>query len=337
MKNRNQYTATVFSLFCVLSCVQKLSTSETHIVGGSLVAPNDTVYKATVSLDANGIPYCSGALFDKRTIVTAAHCIHGTPSEKSLSIGFGSQQTGNKISVAFSREQMLAHPNWTSADLMSTNIDPLPQQPKNDIAIIVLNQDAPDWTQAAPLKLIGPVNTGDTVILAGYGQTQMIGDKGYNPQTEVRGLLRRVDVQLETINNAGWEFIYKPLPQTPQGTSCHGDSGGPMFFKEGNGAITLIGVTSRAYNKAEDCNGRGVYTDARKFDAWIRTQRDEILKKIGPSSSEWEHRALKAKDATVINIDFQLTPRLPEKIARTIWVNVVNSKFTGTEKVKDAD
>jgi hypothetical protein len=325
--------ATGIALLTFAACVREQPTSQVNITRGSLALETDAVYKATVSLDANGEPYCTGAIFNKRTIITAAHCIKGTPSGVTLSIGFGSKQTGKKESITFDRAQMLAHPNWNSSDINSSNIDPLPQIPKNDIGIVVLNQDAPAWTQASFIKMIGPVNVGDRVLLSGFGRTQNLAAAGFDPNMEYRGLLRTVETELEAINAAGWELVYKPLAQLPNGGSCHGDSGGPMYFKEQNGSITLIGITSRSYNKQEDCNGRGIYTDARKFEGWINSQSTEMLKELGPSVDEWQHRYLDAKDGTKISIDYQLIPKGSEKLARVVWLNISNNAFTGSEKV----
>jgi trypsin len=316
------------------SCVKRDFNSQINIIRGALVEESDPIYKTTVSLDSDGIPFCTGVIFDKRTIVSAAHCVKGAPNGV-LAITAGSGKAPQKKSIPFARSQMKAHPFWDSRDMHSSDIDPLPTYPKNDIGVIVLSEDLPEWVKPVPLKLIGPVSAGDHALLAGFGITQNLDENGIpNSQMESRGLLRRAEVAIETVNDRGWELVYKPLLEQHNGTSCHGDSGGPMFFKEADGSITVIGVTSRSYNKEEDCNGRGVYTDVRKFDSWIRTQREELLKSIGPSEEEWQHRYFDATDGTKIALDYQLASMGLEKAAKVIWVNITNPSFSGQEKIE---
>lgn len=324
-------------LACIFysACVLKQETSDSKIVAGSFVVPEDPIYRATVSLDADGIPFCTGVLLDKRTVVTAAHCVKGAPQGMGLSIGFGSARFGNKTSVSFEKlTQMTAHQNWDGSDLNSTTIDPLPTSPKNDIGLVVLGSDAPNWSAPIPLKMIGSVNVGNQLVLAGFGQTRMLEANGFNPRIEARGEMRRVTVELAAINDRGWELIYKPLATAENGSSCHGDSGGPMFYKELDGSVTLIGVTSRGYSKEEDCKGRGIYTDVRKFDGWIKEQREKIIKNLGPSENEWQHKYIDAPSETRIAIDFQLSTAGLQRVAKAIWVNILNASYKGNEKIE---
>lgn len=334
MNTRSQVKITHLALLALLSCAQPKSQSTLKIVSGSLVEPTSPAYAATVSLDANGIPFCSGVLLDNRTILTAAHCIVGSPSDAEISIGFGSARTGNKVNIPVNRHsQMVAHSGWDKSELYSANINPLPQTPKNDIGLVVLDTDAPTWAKSVPLKMIGPVNVGSTVMLAGFGQTRNIDQSGRNTQIEFGGELRSVLVELETINEAGNELVYKPSAANLLASSCHGDSGGPMYFLEEDHSITLIGITSRAYSAAEDCEGRGIYTDARKFQSWIYEQRATIMKNLGPSNEEWFHKHIQAEGGTHIVIDYQLSRKGLERTAKNLWVNVTNPGWNENEKV----
>jgi hypothetical protein len=319
--------------FTAISCMERGYNAQTKIVRGSLVEESDAIYKTTVSLDTNTKPFCSGAIFDRRTIITAAHCIKGAPPG-GYAVTVGSGRSTIKKSIPFQRNQAAMHPDWSGSDMGSNNIDPLPTSPKNDIAVVVLSEDLPEWVKPAPIKLIGPVTPGDHVLLAGFGQTRMQDTTGINTQMEFSGLLRSTEAALESVNERGLEFIYRPLAEQHNGTSCHGDSGGPMFFKEADGTITLIGITSRSYSKAEDCDGRGVYTDVRKFDGWIRSKREELLKAAGPSPDEWQHRYFDGADGTKIALDYQLSPMGQDKAARVVWVNISNPTFTGTETIE---
>lgn len=313
-----------------LGCVRRSYNSSPNIVSGELVEETDPIYAATVSLDSNGSPVCTGFLFDKRTVVTAAHCLAGTPGRASYTVTFGSKNRGRVVSVEVPAKQTLAHIAWDRGDLGRRDIDPLPQYPKGDVGLLVLSADAPDWVKPIPVKEIGEVSVGRDLILAGYGQTRELPQNG--PAAEFKGFLRKTKVKLAVINDAGKELIWEAPAENPRASSCHGDSGGPMFFVENDGQLTVIGVTSRSYSAALDCQTKGVYTDVRKYTDWIRQNRDRIASGI-ISSTDWQHRYFNAKDGTKIALDYQLSPIGSEYLSKEVWLNVYNPNFTGKEEV----
>jgi V8-like Glu-specific endopeptidase len=141
-------------------------------VAGELVGEKDPVYTSTVSLDFNGTPVCTGFVYDKRTIVTAAHCLAGGLHGAGITITFGSRNCNLISSVQVATKQAFAHSEWDRSDLGRKDIDPMPQSPKSDIGVIVLSEDIPDWVKPLPIKEIGEVKVGRDVILAGFGQTR---------------------------------------------------------------------------------------------------------------------------------------------------------------------
>lgn len=316
---------------CATSCIKsKEDGADPNIVSGVLVEESDPVYLATVSLNWNGNPTCSGFIFDKRTIVTAAHCMATVPSDVVFAVGFGSKNRNLKKEIKVEKYEL--HPGWDRSDLRSSTIDPLPGKPKNDIGVIILADDAPDWVKPIPVKEIGSVNIGANAVLAGYGRTDGIVRDPSTSMPEARGLLRKTNAVISVINEDGLEFIEDTTADNPRGSSCHGDSGGPMFFVENDGSLTVIGVTSRAYSKELDCKGKGVYTDVRKFTGWIRETREKLMREI-VDPNEWLHRNFEATDGTKISLDYQLQARSVEKLARVIWVNVQRPGFSGNETV----
>jgi trypsin len=313
-----------------LGCMQRSYNSTPKIVSGVLVDENDPVYTSTVSLDSNGKPFCSGFVLDKRTIVTAAHCLAGTPGRVTYSVTFGSKNRSQHKTMDVPAKQVMAHPGWDRGDLNRKNIDPMPQQPKNDVGVLVLSEDAPAWVKPLPIKEIGEVAAGREVLLAGFGQTLALPQDGSG--AEFAGFLRKTMVKLATINDAGKELIWEAPRENIRASSCHGDSGGPMFFIEDNGALTVIGVTSRAYAAAIDCREKGVYTDVRKFADWIRSTRDKLASGV-VNTGDWLHRNFTAKDGSKISLDFKLSQAGPDYLAEEVWLNVFNPAFTGKESV----
>ena len=319
-------------LSCVGSgCVRRAYNATPKIVSGELVETDDPVYLSTVSLDIDGKPACSGFVFDKKTIVTAAHCVYSAKSRMMIGVTFGSKNKELHKTIEVQTKQMMAHPGWDKSDFRSNKIDPLPQSPKNDIGVIVLSEDAPDWVKPLPIKEIGPVVVGRDVILAGYGETCALPSND-NP-SEYRGYLRKTKVKLAVINDKGAELIYEAPPENDRASSCHGDSGGPMYFVEDDLSLTTIGVTSRSYSMELDCSEKGVYTDARRFVGWIKETRDKLASGI-VRTNDWFHRYFNATDGTKIALDYQLQAVGPDFNAKDVWLNVANPTFTGQEDVE---
>jgi len=312
-------------------CVRRAYNATPKIVSGELVETNDPVYFSTVSLDIDGKPACSGFVFDKNTIVTAAHCVYSAKSRMMIGVTFGSKNRDLHKTVEVQTKQMMAHPGWDKSDFRSNKIDPLPQSPKNDIGVIVLSEDAPDWVKPLPIKEIGPVVVGRDVILAGYGETRSLSTPE-NP-SEFRGYLRKTKVKLAVINEKGAELIYEAPPENDRASSCHGDSGGPMYFVEDDSSLTIIGVTTRSYSSELDCRKKGVYTDARRFVGWIKETRDKLASGV-VRTNDWFHRYFTATDDTKIALDYQLQAVGPEFNAKDVWLNVTNPSFTGQENVE---
>lgn len=318
----------VLALTAGSGCVRRTYNSNPYIVSGELVEENDPIYRSTVSIDYNGGPVCTGFVFDKRTIVTAAHCLAGGPVRLSYTVTFGSKNRKLISSVDVPAKQVLAHASWDRGDLGRKNIDPMPNYQKGDIGIIVLSSDVPEWVRPLPVKEIGDVVVGNDLILAGFGETRDSPEKGV--AAEFKGFLRKTKVKLAGINDAGRELIWESPADNSRASSCHGDSGGPMFYVEKDGSLTVIGVTSRSYSSDMDCQTKGIYTDARKYTDWIRTNRDKILSGV-VSLEDWQHRYFNAKDGTKIALDYKLIQAGPDYLSGDVWLNVYNPAFTGKE------
>lgn len=318
-------------LSSTVGCVKRGFHATPKIVSGELVEENDPVYLSSVSLDLGGKPACSGFVFDKNTIVTAAHCIHSAKSGAMIGITFGSRNKALYKTVEVQTKHMMAHPGWDKSDFGSRNINPLPEAPKNDIGVIVLSEDAPDWVKPLPIKEIGDVAVGRDVLLAGYGETRAL-PTNENP-SEYRGYLRKTKVKLAVINDRGAELVWEAPADNSRASSCHGDSGGPMYFVEDDASLTIIGVTSRSYGSDIDCREKGVYTDARKFVGWIKETRDKLASGI-VRMDDWFHRYFTAEDGTKIALDYQLQEMGPDFNAKDVWLNVTNPSFTGTERLE---
>lgn len=255
--------ATVSLCLLFLAACAPNPETEPDIVGGQLVEETDPIFRSTVSLDDGfGLPVCTGFLFDRRTVVTAAHCLVRVPA----TVTFGTKD-GERISVPIDEKKVRRHEHF-NVDAYWSGIPP-PSHPSwrmHDIGVIRLKEDAPRGAKVLPLKRGSGVQAGCQVVLAGFGHTR-------NPQ-EAYGELRRVTTLVEEVNEPAAEIIFGDPERVA--ASCSGDSGGPMFFLEEDGDLAVLGITSRIVDRESACVNRGVYTDVRKYEDWIKETSKEL-------------------------------------------------------------
>jgi hypothetical protein len=159
-----------------------------------------------VSIQRQGIGFCTGTIVSTRTVVTASHCVAGDGPDAVVS-------AGRRLPVSY----VLMHPGFDPVTLA------------NDLAILVLGV-AVDPALASPLldgSLDGDV--GAIVRIVGFGATSA--DAGSTPVANIG--TARVE-QLDPL-----KFVVKPAPSLP----CVRDSGGPAFLLRG-GWEFLAGVVS---------------------------------------------------------------------------------------------
>lgn len=239
----------------------EVSSKGSEIVKGEMVIAGDPIFNVSVSINKEyDRPFCSGFLFNKRVVVTAAHCLLG--NNKIQSVTFGNPLSLKSKTYKVSQDKIFPHEDFE----FERNPSPNPYYPPKDIGLIILDKDAPEFTKTMYVKEIGYVNSGDEVLISGYGATMNA--------NEFSGELRKASSKIHYINTNSEEIIIKASDGSG---SCYGDSGGPLFYKENDGSYTIIGVTSRAYDFDENCGGRGIYTDIRKQLRWIEKKMQENL------------------------------------------------------------
>lgn len=192
-----------------------------------------------IYLTSSGRPgsyWCSGTLVAPTIVTTAKHCTEGN---RNMAVAFGRDPAGNDpiIDVA----QVFEHPSV-------------------DVSILVLTQDA---TQVVPQVQVTPINrralssrdVGQTAEVGGYGETRQQGRRG-----RWFGALEIVQVSSTAINVYG---------QGNRGF-CFGDSGGPVFMRDGNGQTVTAAVISATQDQT--CLGWGFTERLDVLADWI----DEI-------------------------------------------------------------
>lgn len=236
------------------------------IVGGQLATSG--AYPWQVSLGVSWIAsayqahFCGGSVYNETWIITAAHCLEGTPP-KDVVVTAGT----NVLGVGGSRHNV--NRIIVKRDYVSGTHD-------NDIALIELVEPLILGTAVKQVTLLNAQEepqllVKDTpLVVVGWGATQQSGEK-------VR------DLRFVTVPFVERAICNRPLAYDGQITanmicagvnaggvdSCQGDSGGPLTV--GNGTATrLAGVVSWGEGCAKP-NRVGVYTRVANYENWVRS------------------------------------------------------------------
>lgn len=229
------------------------------IIGGSVVVDADPVASSTVGIiDLRyGQVICTGSLIASNIVVTAGHCTQLNPQNIAIMFSTKIPKTQDEVSKIPVRRVVAGRtsPLWPKLNS---------EQEKDwgDIAILRFQGAVPaGYKPAKLLKSIASLKSGDSIILAGFG----IIDGITKADTEA---LRKTEVSMLDPIFSNSEVLFD---QSKGQGACHGDSGGPAFYKSGN-QLFLFGVTSRGYKDDKDqCNRSAIYTNIVSYIPWIKT------------------------------------------------------------------
>jgi secreted trypsin-like serine protease len=243
--------------------------ADTQIVGGTTANPNE--FPPTVQIRWRGVTNwrqahrCGAALVDQRWVVTAAHCVQGvSASQIEVVLGEHRLSTAEGREVVRTVAEIQRHPNYNH------------NTKANDIALLYLSSAAPVVPGVIEVGARAhPPAAGTTVTAVGWGMTQPPSTlpPGWTGQDVLSDPLLRADLTVtawqpcrDWVMSLGLPYTNQLCASAPTSSSCHGDSGSPLYQRIDNRWV-ILGVTSFGVN----CQGQTAYARIGDYFNWINS------------------------------------------------------------------
>jgi hypothetical protein len=214
---------------------------------------------------------CSGTLIHPRVFLTAGHALV-YPLQHSEIIPYGHVSFATNAfdpSTWHEVESLILHPGFTD--------NGYPNAPSlNDVGVMILREPVKnlplarlpyagflDDLKAAHL-LREPGEGGTPFTVAGYGNDQQFPP----PQGIPADGWRRFGFAPYQSLNQNWLFLNGRISQDNGGTGL-GDSGGPTFWVNADGSLTLVAVTSHGPRMGNCIQWRVDLPETLDFIAWV--------------------------------------------------------------------
>jgi hypothetical protein len=272
---------------------QNISTEQTENAGedslqirGGVAAPNEFI--EVVRLNIGRFGSCTGTLIFHDVVLTAQHCLpSNTLSDYKVEVQSPSNglQTFNALKIVTATGAFGTHPKNLGVDLdygrdlALIQIDSVPFQ------ITPGPNQIPREFRRSPLASFEPL-PGTTGTIVGYGVNETDSSTVTRRKGELKLFGTNIIVSFQQINGQNQMLHQLWLPVGKQ-IACPGDSGGPVFVKEGpvgQEQFVLAGVTSYLQrqgsispNNLENCNAaeQNGYASVSRNRQWLS---DELLK-----------------------------------------------------------
>jgi len=268
----------------------------THIIGGTTVKAGELPFIVLYNLivSETQAEQCGGSILNENWILTAAHCVTTDTGSKvsptNAFIAAGITANDPDASAFLKLSQIIVHEQFVP--LTDKNTDD-PNALSNDIALIRLAKPLTFSDKVKPIKIsTTQFKVGTTFGVAGWGLYDLRKDHTVAPTL------------LKTTVTAGATTKCTPIspkyknPNGPQictvdatTSSCMGDSGGPLYFRESNGDFTLAGLVSfgaQTRLSAPVCGSEDTpsfYTNTNTYRDWIAKNMNVDVKTLLSNSS----------------------------------------------------
>jgi secreted trypsin-like serine protease len=219
------------------------------IFGGEDVSVNDVIATTTVGLYNEKAGYlCTGSLYGKNMVITAAHCLEGNPADLEVRFGVDMRRP------AVVRHVIAGQKNSRYTGKIQANM--------GDVSVLKYEGTLPaGYTTAPILTNYNLLAKGAKIVAAGYGISAPSRGKG-------AGVLRKITLK---VKNPVYSATEISVGQSLINGVCSGDSGGPAFVPGSNGRLYLWGVTSNGAGLpgVRPCMFFAVFTRVDAYVPWI--------------------------------------------------------------------
>lgn len=232
---------------------------------GQPVAANGKSWKSTARIHAyvNGqYTFCTGVFLERDLLITAAHCRLENDNITSIDLFRGNDPDPVIIPLGAGTYSYARHPSYRK--VAREDYTPTP----NDLAIIVLKSERlPDDFQPADIltqQNVSASDPGKPALLVGAGTTQ---------SGEMSDRLYFVQGKIEFYAEGSLAIVGFP----GRTGTCGGDSGGPLFVKNGSELLLLGILISSTDDLNVQCGTRATFNtlSATKFN-WIESKANSF-------------------------------------------------------------
>ena len=194
---------------------------------------------------------CTGSYISLTSVLTAAHCFQ-SPVAKVAIASRDNLRSG---------VQVIVHPAYNGS------VDS-----PFDIAIVKV--DRPLSGAPLPILLSSSPVAGDTVVAYGYG-TDEFGQDGLD-----RINLGEIPLKATYTTFAGFDRGTSTIISTGAGSTCAGDSGGPVLAQNAAGEFGIIGITRAGPNGCNAALGRLSFLSSTQSNGAI-----DFIEKLAPDAA----------------------------------------------------
>ena len=243
------------------SCAVQLADSESKILGGEAAAADQFPFAAFMTV--RGGLGCSAALaVDKRTVITAAHCLTGGLPMDAYKVVVGEISRTNGQAKRYDVEQIAIHPAYQAKARGGCGID---HEFNHDLAILRLSEEVEG---GEPIQL-----TAETV--APESDVTAVGWGAFDDTMQVSETLQHATFALLAPEPGVEGLRYQGEGQA----TCPGDSGGPLVARKADEWV-LVGVHTHGLGLGCAPNKRSGAVDVHAHSTWI-TETLEAMKQNG--------------------------------------------------------
>ncbi|XP_035229811.1 chymotrypsin-like elastase family member 2B isoform X2 [Stegodyphus dumicola] len=244
--------------------------SPDRIVGGEPVIPNSWPWQVSLQYsfsDPNG-HFCGGTLINAQWVVTATHCVVGSPYPGGIKIHLGAHSKYKKTQYEQVRisKKVIAYPDLELDDIRRYSMN-------DDVSLIKLNAPVKfnDGVQPACMPSLGwQLQPGTICYVTGWGESRGSGGAEF---------LKQSDQMVQSKENCSVNEHTQICVAKHQSSPCHGDSGGPLSCQLGDkwyvfGAASWVTTTNFMSGLCTGPGAKTVYANVADKAEWIKTMID---------------------------------------------------------------